>query len=173
MYNNEVPFGAPCSCVQPKSIKGSSATRAKLSIMTCIGFLVRCFNVDVGESIYLCNAKRCVFDMLRVHYVLRLSIASCGCSSMDADSPHAASCPIDAAVCPQTTVCGILSQLCPLLTARWCTLAQWSKSESGFKYDAIKAARILCQASRGLPAINIAIPNICNLLHFIPRHLWQ
>lgn len=69
---------------------------------------------------------------------------SCGCSrgltiaGGSADSPPAASCPIDAAVCPQTTVCGILSEL--WLVHQQCTSSgAEQRVDSSRESDAIKA----------------------------------
>ena len=78
---------------------------------------------------------------------------SCGCSrgltiaGGSADCPPAASCPIDAAVCPQTTVCGILSEL--WLVHQQCTGVEQSRELIPVERVMQSRRRILSQASRG------------------------
>ena len=84
---------------------------------------------------------------------------------MDADSPHSASCPIDAAVCPHTichTQCNFVWHI-----VRATTAAHSSGAEQGVDCGVMQSRqRAFCPKPPGASAISIAILNICNLLQF-------
>ena len=86
---------------------------------------------------------------------------------MDADSPHSASCPIDAAVCPHTichTQCNFVWHIVRALPT---TAAHSSGAEQGVDCGVMQSRqRAFCPKPPGASAISSAILNICNLLQF-------
>ena len=86
---------------------------------------------------------------------------------MDADSPHSASCPIDAAVCPHAichTQCNFVWHIVRALPT---TAAHSSGAEQGVDCGVMQSRqRAFCPKPPGASAISIAIPNICKLLQF-------